>query len=254
MKRIKELELYQKGILVFTVGMAVVFTVLYLITLPWEGVAYMDTILVPAYENDCTIYSGKIQGTQASFTVYSDKTVVFQYGGKTYGPYTAKEDPSAVPQNADTGEALTGVELLRGDEIFFRGGVLAQGSLFWLFSEDGSTSMFDITSTTDIGTVTVSQENGTDSMEPSPSAILYLMSDPELVHKGNWLCLFGGLLLCIVTALSVLFVDEIFRWNLPFQIQNADQAEPSDWEMTRRRMAWTVMVIATMVLFIMGLG
>ena len=99
MKRIRNLELYQKSLLVFIIGMAAVFTVLYLITLTREGFAYMDTILVPAYENDYTLYSGRIQGTQACFTVYPDKTVDFQYGDKTYGPYTAREDSSAIPRD-----------------------------------------------------------------------------------------------------------------------------------------------------------
>ena len=254
MKRIRNLELYQKSLLVFIIGMAAVFTVLYLITLTREGFAYMDTILVPAYENDYTLYSGRIQGTQACFTVYPDKTVDFQYGDKTYGPYTAREDSSAIPRDVQMRDSMTGVELLREDEIFFRGGVLAQGDLFWVYGEDGSTDLFDITSTANIGTVTVSQENGTVSAEPFPAAILFLMSDPEPVHKGNWLCLLGGLLLCVVAALSIVFADELFRWHLSFRIQDADQTEPSDWEMTRRRMAWTATAIVILVLFIMGLG
>ena len=254
MERIKRLGLYEKGILVLTIGMAVVFTVLYLSTLTREGFAYMDTILVPAYENGCTIYSGKIHGKQTHFIVYPDKTVEFQYDDKTYGPYTAREDPSAVSQSVEKREELIGVELLRGDEIFFRGGVLALGDLFWVYGENGSTDIFDITSATNHGTVIVSQDNGTDSMEPSASTILFLMSDPELVHKGDWSGLFGGLLLCIVTIVSLLFADELFRWNLSFQIQDADQAEPSDWEITKRYISWTALPIMAMVVFIVGLG
>ena len=44
------------------------------------------------------------------------------YGNKTYGPYTAKKIPDAVPADADP-QSMAGVELFRGEEIFFRGGV-----------------------------------------------------------------------------------------------------------------------------------
>ena len=62
------------------------------------------------------------------------------------------------------------------------------------------------------------------------------------------------LLLCIVTIVSLLFADELFRWNLSFQIQDADQAEPSDWEITKRYISWTALPIMAMVVFIVGLG
>lgn len=71
-------------------AMVLAFTVVYPMTIAREGFAYENGILIPTQGNDNTVYSGKIQGKQASFTVYADKTVGFQYGDKTYGPYTAK--------------------------------------------------------------------------------------------------------------------------------------------------------------------
>ena len=65
------------------VAMIIVFTMLYPITIARVGFAYKDAILVPNYENNSTVYSGKIQGKQANFTVYEDKTVLFQYDDKT---------------------------------------------------------------------------------------------------------------------------------------------------------------------------
>ena len=61
------------------------------------------------------------------------------------------------------------------------------------------------------------------------------------------------MLFCIVTAISILFADELFRWNLSFQIRDADRAEPSDWEIATRYIAWTVMPVMAMVIFIAGL-
>ena len=48
-------------------------------------------------------------------------------------------------------------------------------------------------------------------------------------------------------------MDELFRWNLAFQIRNVENAEPSDWEIAGRYSGWTGMVIMALVIFIMGL-
>ena len=75
MKRIKELNLYQKSILAVMAIMALVFASVYSKTISRVGFEYMDTILVPAQENGGTVYSGKIRGQQAQFTVSKDKTI-----------------------------------------------------------------------------------------------------------------------------------------------------------------------------------
>ena len=69
-----------------------------------------------------------------------------------------------------------------------------------------------------------------DPDEPSTGNILELMNDPVLTHKGNWTAWLGALIISIFNAFSILYADEIFRWNLAFQIRDTDGAEPSDWE------------------------
>ena len=123
MEKFKSLNRYQKGVLIFLIAMALVFAVVYPMTISKVGFEYKGTILVPSLENGSTVYSGKIQGQQARFTVSEDKTVVFQHGNKTYGPYTAKEDPKAIPKDEGMAEYMTGVELRQGEDILFRGGV-----------------------------------------------------------------------------------------------------------------------------------
>ncbi len=253
MERVKCLGHYQKGVLLLMIAMVLVFTVLYPMTIARKGFAYKNAILIPSYENGSTVYSGKIQGKQANFTVCADKTVYFQYDDKTYGPYTVREDSTAIPKDSGTREAMTGVELRHGEEILFRGGVLNRGDCLWLYNEDGSIDNIDIMVTTNYGTVMDEHGNVTDPMEPSASTILTLMADPELTHKGEWLAWFGGVLICIVTAILILFADELFRWSLSFQIRDADRAEPSDWEIATRYIAWTVLPIMAMVIFIAGL-
>ena len=74
-----------------------------------------------------------------------------------------------------------------------------------------------------------------------------------LFRSGVIQAWFGGVFICILNAISILFVDELFRWNLAFQIRNVENAEPSDWEIAGRYICWTGMVIMAMVIFIMGL-
>ncbi len=252
MERIKSLGWYQKGILLLMAAMALVFTVLYPMTIAREGFAYKNAILSPKQENGNTVYSGKIKGKQASFTVSPDKRVEFQYGDQIYGPYTAKEDPTAIPKDSEMRESMTGVELLCGEEILFRGGVVSAGSYLWLYSEDGSAENIDVFVTSN-GIITDENGNTVDPMEPSAADILDLMAGPELTHKGQWSAWFCGVLICIAAAISILFADELFRWSLSFQIRNADEAEPSDWEIAGRYFLWTVMPIVAMILFVEGL-
>lgn len=248
MKRIKALNGYQKVVLLVVLALAVVFSVLYPLTLSREGYLYEDTILVPSQENGSVVYSGKIRGEQARFTVSADKAVTYQYGGQTYGPYTAKEDPAAIPEGVDGGRQMTGVELRRGEEIVFRGGVMAPGGNYILYNEDGSVENMGVT-------WSFGEEAGTDpaAQEPTAAAILQVMAGPVLTHKGDGLYWFLGMLCCVLTVCAVLFADELFRWDLRFLIRDVEGAEPSDWEILRRYFVWTLLPILALVAFVLGL-
>lgn len=253
MEKIKNLNHYQKGVLIFMIVMAITFFVLYSMTISRVGFEYKDTILVPNQENGSTVYSGKIKGQQACFMVSEDKTVVFQHGDKTFGPYTAKEDPTAIPKDEEMAEDMIGVELLQGDSILFRGGVWKFGDEYWLYNEDGTINNFGVTYVTSDGIERDENGNAIDPVEPSVATILDLMNDPKLTHKGEWFAWFGAVFICVLNSLSILFADELFRFNLIFQIRNVDCAEPSDWEIAGRYISWTVLPIMALVIFIMGL-
>lgn len=253
MERFNCLGRYQKGVLFLISAMVLVFTVVYPLTIAREGFGYKNAILIPHQENGNTIYSGKIRGKQATFTVYPDKTVEFQYGDKVYGPYTAREDPTAIPQNSEIDESMTGLELRQGEKVLFRGGVLHHGGNHFLYNEDGRLGTIEISVTSTNGTIIDENGNVVDPMEPSASTIIDLMAGPDLTHKGDWLTWFGGVLVCIITAFSILFADELFRWHLAFQISNIDQMEPSDLEIAGRYITWTVLPVIAMIVFIKGI-
>ena len=253
MERIKNLNRYQKGVLIFMTVMTLIFAIIYPKTISKVGYRYNDAILVPIQETGQTIYKGKIQGEQAQFIVVEDKSVVFQYGNKTYGTYIMKEDPTAIPEDHDLSEQMLGVEIYKNSELLFRGGVWDSGDFCWLYNEDGTLDNLGFSVYTSNGVEYDENGNVVDRMEPSALNIYEIVNGSKLTHKGVIQAWFGGVFICILNAISILFVDELFRWNLAFQIRNVENAEPSDWEIAERYICWTGMVIMAMVIFIMGL-
>ena len=253
MERIKSLNYYQKGIIIVMVAMALIFAVIYPKTISRVGYRYNNAILVPNQENGNTVYSGKINGEPTQFIVSKEKSIVLQHGDKTYGPYTMKEDPTAIPKDEELAEQMIGVEICNNDKVLFRGGILDFGDDYWLYNEDGTLDNFGFTYVTGDGIERDENGNVIDKMEPSASTIYELLNDPELTHKGEALAWFGAVFICILNVLSILFADELFRWNLLFQIRNVENAEPSDWEIAGRYISWTVMTIMSLVIFITGL-
>ena len=241
MKRIIALDRYQKGILLVLAAMLVVFTVAYAVVSSRVGFLYWDEIPLPREENGNTIYSGTIAGEETRFVVTPEKEVTFYHGGKVYGPYTAKEDPTARPEDEPY---LTGVEIRDGDEIFYRGGVYKSSDGLSLFGEDGGIV---------ISSVAVMSNGLAADMAPDAADILTLMDGPELTSKGEWLAWMMGVFISVIAAVSILFADELFRWNLAFRIQNPDTAEPSDWEVAGRYIGWTGFALIALVVYFMGL-
>ena len=232
-ERIRKLNLFKKIMLLLMTLMLAVFAFVYAKTVNRVGFLYRNAILVPQEEKGSRTYSGKIEGKEAVFTVSPDKTVTFQHGTKVYGPYGVKEDPAAVPQNSELKERMRGVEIRRGEELVFRGGMLEYYGQRLLFEEDGSSHGEGLIGS---GSWVVLDENGNviDPMEPTASAILSLAFGPTLTHKGDWTGWLCALLICTMAAVLILFEEELFRWSLRFRIRDPEQAEPSEWEIASR--------------------
>lgn len=256
MERFKKLDRYQKGILLLLVAMMIIFAPVYGVVSNRVGYLYHDEILVPVQDNECSVYTGKIDGKEAQFTV-SDNTVTFLHGEKAYGPYSVLEDPEAVPKNDPRAQNMTGIEIRDGEEVLFRGGCLyteSDNSDFYLYTDAGWYPGVTITATMSDGTVVDGNGNIVDVMKPSIGTILDLVNGPELVSKGQWMLgWFGGVILSVITAVSILFADELFRWRFVFLVDNVDQIEPSGWALTERYIGWTIGFIGVLLIYIMGL-
>ena len=257
MKRIQSLHRFQKAVLALTAAMMLLFTAVYLMAASRKGFLYQNALLIPQQADGRTFYIGKIQGEPACFAVEADKTVTFQYSDRTYGPYTVRENPAAIPQNSEMRTQMTGVELYCGEKLLFYGGITDHSGRLLLYHTDGSLADAGISVTVNGGAENMitmdGSGNGIDPMEPSAYTILDLMTGPKLTHKGAWPLWAGGILICAATMVSVLFADELFRFNLAFRIRDADRAEPSEWEIAGRYISWAVLPVVALALFIGGL-
>lgn len=165
---------------------------------------------------EITIYSGKISGKPAVFTVNSALgQVAFSHGDKTYGPYTAREDSSAIPpEYVHTG--ATGVELRVGEQVLFRGCAWKSGDDLTCIGEEGYPLGLIFSYTTN-GIEYDNQGNVVDPMEPRVYAILELLSGPRLEHRGAWIGWLWALIIVGFILLSMLRADDTFRWRLSFE-------------------------------------
>lgn len=252
MERIRALGVYQKIILILLCVLTAVFAVVYGVTTGRRGYLYQGAILIPREEADATVYSGKVRGTQTIFTVSPEGAVTCQVGARTYGPYVLKEDSTAIPQDSELRDLMTGIELRCGDEIRFRGGVVVQGATKLFFDESGE--LYNVSSP---AYVTKDSADGAGTAaaggEPSVGVILDLVRGPSLTHLGDGRFYILGVVFCIAGAVEILFTDELYRFHLAFRVRNPEAAEPSDWEIAGRYFAWTVMPIAALVVFCVGL-
>ena len=249
MKRFRDLDRYPKLLLIALLALAVIFAPIYGITASRVGYLCNDEIFIPRQSEGALVYEAKVDGLDSTIVVALD-TVIINWGSKAYGPYTLREDPTAVPD--DVSFPMTGIEILDGQKIYFRGGVTDEITDFWLLSEDGN-SGFMISYTTSDGIEYDMDGNPIDHMEPSPYQIISLLRGPELTHKGDWTVFLIGVFCAAATAVSILFADELFYLSICFRVENAETAEPSDWYITCRNFSWTLLTICTGVNFFMGL-
>ena len=252
MTKIRDLTRFQKILLLLCAAMTAVFTVLTAVTTARVGLLYKDTILVPRTEGSVTLYEGKISGEKALFTVAADRTIIYRRGERSYGPYTLREDPTAIPEEMkDFGREMTGVEIRRGEEIYFRGGSHWLAEERWLFHEDGTPAIFTVID--DGAHYFGASGREVDPHEPSPSVLVELWEGPELTHKGSWGLWAVGLLTTVAVALFILFADKLMRWDLSFMVREPEKAEPSDWLVLRRNLGWIFLLIGAFLAYCYGL-
>lgn len=241
-----ELSKGQKILVLIQCILIAVFLLLYLIFGTRQFVELDDTDLRCREKGGVVTYSGQVDGKPAVFTVQNDLTVEYRLGDTLYGPYTIVFDASISPEDFSIPafitkpEALRGVELHCGGEEMFRGAYLTSAMpVFLLFNEDG----------TRFGSWSENLSGA-----PAPELILELALSPDTESHGEFTFFIFGVLICVFNALSILYADEQFRFAMRLHIRNPDDAEPSDWELFGRWLAWIVVTGLALVFFIGSLN
>lgn len=242
----------KKVLPILLVMIVVVFSVLYFFIGRQYGVKYQDALYFLSSEGDTTVYSAKVDGQPASFTVEKD-TVTYFWGNTVYGPYSIRKDPTAAPGGEWEYLDLIGVEIREGDSILFRGGYTED--LFLFIREDGApdSGLFHVTYSVN-GVERDADGNVVDPHQPKPSTLIRFSQLPEAdAHRGSLMYWFFGLLTAGIAVLLIKFDDALFRWDLHFRIRNPANAEPSDWEIFSRIFSWIAFTLLSLGLFIAGL-
>lgn len=247
--RWQDFNLPQRILLLIQVFLFILFLILYATIGRQQVIQYQDTLFRRRTDGNTILYSGKLNGEKAVFTVSPGPVVEYRVGDTLYGPYTIIEDPTAVPDGADLPEYitstrfLTGVEVRQGSDVLFRGAFLNSGSVFLaVISEDGSA----------YSPVSAAVGSAAEA-EPSIRSILRIAFAPDPAQRGHWELFLLGAFICVLNAAFILFADALFRFHLQFRVKYPEDAEPSDWELFSRWVGWIVLTITALVLFIIGL-
>lgn len=250
MAKLKSLNRYQQVLLLLTILMLLVFTPIYCVASSRLGFDYMGKILLPETVDGTTVYSGKINGTPVSFTVTPDQSVTFRWGDQIGGPYTVREDPTAVPDRPGLESlSLTGIEIRSKEKILFRGGVIRSDTDWYLYEQDAQYDIFG----GDVLIIRTDGQSTMESKEPSVKTILELAHGPKLTSKGDWLGFLYALLISAANFAYILFADEWFRHRMSFQIANVQDIEPSEFEIAGRYIGWTIFTALAFVCYLVGL-
>lgn len=243
------------------------FLILYLTVGRQQVIQYRDETLRCRADGENVIYTGKINGEKAVFTVSPGPVVEYRLGDTLYGPYTIVFDSTAIPDaedlpwNSTSAADLVGVEVWNGETRLFRGAyhdvnISGSTSSFYLVDAQGEISSGDETV---FGLV--SSTNGyaevygyTHKAEPGAYSILKIATGAGVEQRSSSGMFWLGALFCVVNAVSLLYADALFRWNLRFKIRRVEDAEPSDWEIFSRWVGWIGITITALVCFIIGLN
>lgn len=239
MSSFRELNRPRQVFFILLVVLVLLFAVLYAVQSSKVGFSYYGEILVAKEKDGVTTYTGKIKGEEACFTVYSDNSVEFRYGSRKYGPYTIREDSTAIPVDNELSSSMKGIEIDSPNGVLFRGGVTYNVWPQQIVRENGEKLNFS----------TSGNVPGT----PSVKTILTLTEDPTLTHKGHWGLWLLGVVYSAIMAFSVFFADELFYWRMSWRVRDVDMVEPSEWEIIGRYVGWTLSIIVIAAWFIWGL-
>lgn len=232
---VKNLNRFQKAVIVLLAVLAAAYAIAYHTVTDRGGLVYRDAILLPL--PDGSGWSGKVKGAETAFTFAGDGLYCTVDGHST-GPYILREDLTALPDSDIMWGGAKGIEILCGEQVLFRGGAAVLGDMVWMERADDWSGLIK------------TAEDETPNMEE----LYRLLTGPQIGRKGDWTAFAAALFISLLLVASILYADELFRFDLWFRIRDVHSAEPSGWEMASRYLSWGLGTVLVWVVYAVGLG
>lgn len=221
----RSLERLQQVLLLALAAMFVCFTVVYPILNTRKGVAWRDTLLLCARAGENTVYTGRLWGREAVFTVSPGGVVSCMWDGIEGETYTVVPDGTAAPE--DSFCPGRGVEIRRGDEVVFRG---------------------DWAPYTNVNDIVL---RGGPYSEDMRLAVL-LTQNPALTSRGVWALYGSGVGLSLLALALILLSGPLFQLKMALRVKDPYGVEPSEWELLSRRLLWIFLTGCALVCYVWG--
>ncbi len=240
MEKLREKGRGQQIMLIIQLLMLLIFIPLFMTVGKQSVLSWHNGWMRAENVGDSVVYSGRGEHKGKSFTVTGD-TVEYRLEGELIHTYTVAEAPDAIPDNKSLNITGSGSKLMKGFEISRDGESIMRGayipnSVSYYHPETGGIETY----------------KNYEAPEEA-KGIFHMLVMQETEPRGNLQIFAMAIFICIVNALSIYFVDELFRFNLSFAIKNAERAEPSDWELFTRWVGWVLLSGTALASFIVSI-
>lgn len=263
---------YRQVMLVATVGVALLFTVLYLIIGTQPGVEYGSGFFRLETQGEAKVYTGFAHEWRNGNTIFGSNegvemvyavtetpegyTVECQRGGRYFGPYQVTEYPllefplseeaKALAQLPFPLEGILEIKNVATGELLFRGG-------YWL--QTGHAFLFDENAEAGEGGSISDYAPPYPEEGPSPYEIVHftLGAGENLTRRGNVTYFALALLFAVLNVVFILYAEELFTWSMSFRVAEPERVEPSEWELMTRQVSWAVCLIFEVIFFFVAI-
>jgi hypothetical protein len=224
-------------LLIVNAVMAAAFLLVYL-ALDGYIFRYQDVLFDVTESDGSYTYSGELEGNDITFTALPDNTFSYFINGKDLGTFTVTLDPTAAPQSdalvSDT--VLTGVEIRRDGEVFYRGGFYKHSGGLLMVDQD------------------LSPSSGPKSPDqPSAHTVLFFALFGRAVRHGNWLFFLIALSFAALTFLTSFFPDPFFRAHMALTKDERDHTRVPTYRKVLSWIFWCALTLGALTIFISGM-
>lgn len=245
-----ERTLAQKIILWALLGLAVVFTAVYIILKCLPGVAFEDTLLKVSEQGTQTVYTGEQYGDAITIVTYPEGTghvVTLTIGTSIDHTYRVEYPGGTIKgEHGGTYERLTITRVRDGDvvKIIFDGG----------YDPDASSSFSKfctLSGELDLlidGKVTVSNDPWY-NYELAASQVLSFAEGAETTTRGNWALYAVALFCSVICAVAVAFPYTLFELRYHWSVRDP---EPTDFYLRMNELGGAIAAAAILIAYIVG--